>query len=657
MVVGLMAYSMTKSIVQDKVSDASYQTIEQASENLNTVLKGYEDITMQFLTDKDLHTMVNKLRTSTDDYGKFEAQSSITDKIQNYIVGNSSITGVYLLPTQTNLPVITSGSATVTNSEALMKGDWLKGVQDAGGKAIWLDPSVEGLALFDKPNLGVARLLRDTATNTASYVVLLIVDVDSVKEHFGNINLGKDSSLAIISNNNKFVVPQEDNQLIGTDFTVSLPTEGSKAETGAMEKTDGSGGSVLAVYQTLSTVDWKLAGTIPVKELVKDANKIRLMTWAAVIVAVIFALLIGFFVIWSIARPLTQISRKMGEGSKGDLTVRSQLRKRHDEIGLLSESFDQMMEQISTLARSATQSAAEVLLTAGELSDASRRTAISAKEISVATEEIANGASSLAAEAEKGSDLTSHINDQMRLVIEANDQMVVSASDVEKASEQGTAYMASLIEKTGLTEEMTRAMVEKVDKLKDSTRSIVKILEVLNNLTKQTNILSLNAAIEAARAGAAGKGFMVVADEIRLLAEQSRQSIDVVGQITQTIQSEIDETVHVLSDAHPLFQEQIQSVKEANQIFHSVQGNMGHFVQKLDSVTSYIATLDKSQLILTEAMGNVSAVAQQSSATSEEVASLSSEQQAVSDSLVILSQKLDSVSNELKNSLSKFRFQ
>src|SRR5690606_24551279 len=133
----------------------------------------------------------------------------------------------------------------------------------------------------------------------------------------------------------------------------------------------------------------------------------------------------------------------------------------------------------------------------------------------VATEEIASGATSLAVEAERGSDLTERMGVRMAGVNEAGGQMAESAAEVERASEQGTQYMAVLIEKTGMTEQMTRNMVDKVDRLKESTRSIRKILDVLNNVAKQTNILSLNATIEAARAGAAGKGFMVVADEIR----------------------------------------------------------------------------------------------------------------------------------------------
>src|SRR5690606_8652605 len=132
---------------------------------------------------------------------------------------------------------------------------------------------------------------------------------------------------------------------------------------------------------------------------------------------------------------------------------------------------------------------------------------------------------------------------------------------------------------------------------------------------------------------------MVVADEIRKLADQSRQSIDVVAQITAKISGEIEETVLVLSDAYPIFQERIGSVKEANSIFVTVQEQMGHFASKLEDVTNSVEELNQSQSVLAVAMTNVSAVAEEASATSEEVASLSSEQLAISEGLVQLSEK------------------
>jgi len=197
--------------------------------------------------------------------------------------------------------------------------------------------------------------------------------------------------------------------------------------------------------------------------------------------------------------------------------------------------------------------------------------------------------------------------------------------------------------------------VERVGRLQESTGSIRKVLDLLSNITKQTNILSLNASIEAARAGAAGKGFMVVADEIRKLAEQSRESIGVVGEITEQIQQEVENTVRALNELYPLFQEQISSVKNTEMIFNNVKAEMNQFINRLDEATQYIQELDQAQQVLSEAMASVSAVSEESSATSEEVASLSVQQMHVSEGLVKLAEQLESLSQSLQESLKRFK--
>lgn len=653
--VGLMAYAKSKQIVESKVSDASLQTVNQVANNLDVIYKTYEDLSLQILIDKDFHEIVRSMLAGGDDYSKFEASRKLNEKMQNYVMGNNTISGLLLLPVDPKLSVVTAGSASGSSVEKLMQSEWFKQTVEKAGKTHWIPPQPEGLTgTPGTPSIGLSRVLKDSMSNEASYVLLMDIQLDSLSSRYADVVLGQDSEMAIIDESGNYITAPEE-ELIGKPAKVRLPAEGDSAAHGALKTMTTDGTDVLAVYTTFETMNWKLLGTVPVKELVRDAKAIQTLTWITVLVAALIAIAIGALVIMTIAQPLVKLRNLMNEGAGGNLTVRSDMKKRQDEIGELSESFNRMMSQIKALAVQTTRSAEDVLLTATDLTEASRKTALSAKEIAVATEEIAGGATSLAVEAERGNDLTGSIDVQMKKVIEANREMVRSASEVEKASEQGTAYMGVLIQKTGMTEEMTRSMVEKVDALKESTGSIVKILDVLNNLTKQTNILSLNATIEAARAGAAGKGFMVVADEIRKLADQSRQSIDVVGQITEKIRGEIDETVKVLSDAYPLFQEQIGSVKEANQIFLTVQGQMGQFAEKLELVTGAISHLDESQAVLSEAMTNVSAVAEQSSATSEEVASLSSEQLSISDGLVGLSEKLDAVSRELKDSLSQFK--
>lgn len=242
----------------------------------------------------------------------------------------------------------------------------------------------------------------------------------------------------------------------------------------------------------------------------------------------------------------------------------------------------------------------------------------------------------------------------MQSVIAANSEMDQAARGVGEASGQGAVQLEELLDQTGRTGEMTSALVDRVNNLKETVYSVIKVLDVMKNITQQTNILSLNATIEAARAGEAGRGFMVVAGEVRQLADQSKQSIALVAGITDKIVAEMDETVAVLSEVAPLFKQQMVSVKSTSEIFVSVKGQMEDFIMSLESVTGAIDSLNHSQGVLSDAMGNVSAVAQQSSATSEEVASLSSEQQNVSDHLVALSNKLQGASTQLESKLSLF---
>ncbi|MFF2887076.1 methyl-accepting chemotaxis protein [Paenibacillus sp. NPDC057967] len=652
--VGLIAYSQAKNLVEKNVSEASYQTVNQVTNNLDIVFQTYADLTLQMLIDKELQTELKVLSTTNDSYDILQSSRTISDRMSTYIMGNTTITGAAIISTDEEEGVITAGNNNGYRGDTLTKADWFTQTIEQDGRLVWVEPSSTGIIASKSPNsIALARVIK--AANRP-YVLVMEVNLDAIVKRYQDVQLGEGSTLAIVNGAGQYVT-NNDLALLGQPHIVTLPTEGEEAKSDRKKMTTVEGNSVLAAYQTSEITGWRFVATIPVEKLVEQASVIRNLTWLMVGLATLIAIAIGVLVIRTIATPLVKLRNLMVEGARGNLTVRSSIKKRQDEIGQLADSFNDMMTQITSLALQTTHSAAEVLQTASELTDASKKTAIAAKEIAVATDEIANGATSLAVEAERGSDLTNHMNTQMKEVISANEQMSQSASEVDQASQQGTSYMGQLIQKTGLTEEMTRSMVEKVDALKDSTGSIVKILDVLNNLTKQTNILSLNATIEAARAGAAGKGFMVVADEIRKLADQSKQSIDIVGQITAKIQGEIEETVKVLSEAYPIFQEQITSVKEANQIFLTVQAQMGHFVEKLELATTSIGQLDESQSVLSEAMTNVSAVAEESSATSEEVASLSTEQLSISDGLVRLSEKLDSVSRGLKDSLSQFKVQ
>ncbi|MHA0855638.1 methyl-accepting chemotaxis protein [Paenibacillus sp. CMAA1364] len=647
LLVGIMSYIKAKNTIENTAANANKQTIIQTSDKVDIILGQYEEVAMQLFYDMELQTLMDSITNpETSDYDKFSAKQKVISKLSNQANANSAIKGLFVVPPDSEMAPFSSGTVS-TDLTTVRSLPWYGQLKDKS-KGTWIPTEVGKDGAM---NFKMARSLRSLSVKTEPFVIVIEFNPEELQNQLKGVDLGVGSKLELNTSDGSIVVSSGDD-LPGdrTDYAFLLD---QKDVSGDLNAKDDHGTNVLAVYNKLKTADWVLVAATPTSELVKDARGILNFTIISAISVAIIAILIGLLLVRMIARPLVNLRNLLIEGSKGNLQVRS-THTSNDEIGELSVSFNMMMEQITNLVKQTNNTAQDVLDTAGELSDASNKTAISAREIAVATEEIANGASSLATEAERGNELTEHIAMQMQTVIGANNEMGKAAREVENSSELGANQLNELLGKTHQTEEMIGSLMKKVDGLKETTMSVNKVLEVLQNITKQTNILSLNATIEAARAGTAGRGFMVVADEIRQLADQSRKSIEMVGQITGSIMGEMNETVDALAEAYPLFQHQMTAVKETNDIFGSVQAQMGDFIQRLDSVTVSIEGLSQTQSILSDAMSNVSAVAEESSATSEEVASLSNEQQSIGNQLVQLSSKLENVSTELKVTLSKF---
>ncbi|QWU17705.1 methyl-accepting chemotaxis protein [Paenibacillus sophorae] len=657
---GLMSYTKARNTIKDNVSEANRQTIIQNAEKLDIILNQYETLALQVFFDPQIQEQLANLENASSNYEQFVAIDDIGKKLSNQTTSDSNIVSFSLIPDNEKLQIISSGNRDLVKND-IRDGDWYKQAvantdsyqpwfakESASQQFYWFPMNV---GVKDSTNVAVVRRIKDM-NGQAGYVILIELKKDLFEDAFQSVKLGDGSHVQLVSPEGTVIassVKEEDGKASQYAFI-----KDSKANNKSIEASDAGSHGLLAVFSPLTKADWKLAGIIPTNELVKDAKPILITTYLAAGAAALLALLLGVWMVRMIARPLARLKDLMGVGAKGDLTVRTPYTS-SDEIGQLSASFNLMMERITELVSQTTETAHDVLETAGELGEASRKTADSARDIATATEEIAGGAGSLAIEAEKGNDLTAVLSRQMEHVVLANKEMDKAARIVGESSSRGAEQLEELMKQTGRTGEMTKALVEKVDNLKETAMSVLKVLDVMKNITQQTNILSLNATIEAARAGEAGRGFMVVADEIRGLADQTRESIALVAGITDKIMNEMNETVNVLSEVTPLFAEQMSSVKSTGDIFVSVRGQMDSFVSSLQSVTESIGSLKDAQIELSEAMGNVSAVAEESSATSEEVASLSSEQQNVSDQLVTLSTNLESVSGNLKDKLALFK--
>lgn len=646
---GYTSYSVAKQTIENNALKSNEHTIVQTADKLDVVLLRFEDNLQQMFYNREIQDAMRQLNLGSSNSTDLEVLNNrALTELNTWLSNRKDVQAVYLVPVKKTLPVITAGEADAAFLKGIKASPWFAQLQKEP-KSLWI---TEPQTLKASGVLHLAKSVQSDANN-GGYIVVCDIKSSVFGDQLSKVNLGEDSYVQLMTAKDEVIASSVAE---GTDSYLSLGGtlfKGLSNKSGSLPTSDENGESILAVYGTLANSGWKVLGVVPSGNLVKDAGRILQTTYIAVAIAAVVAVLVGLWMMRMVSRPLSGLKDLMFEGAKGNLGVRTKVTSR-DEIGQLSASFNTMMERITELVNHTNETAQEILATADELTSASRKTAIAASEIAASTEEIAGGAGSLALEADRGTELTGRILEQMDTVISANREMDAAAHSVGESSQQGVNQMEELLNKTSLTGEMTHALVTKVNELKETAFSVIQVLQVMENIAQQTNVLSLNATIEAARAGESGRGFMVVAGEIRGLAEQSKHSIAVVAGITDKIMLDMNETVTALSHVAPLFEEQMSSVKSTSDIFMTVKGQMDQFITRLDSVTTSINSLSDSQSVLSDTMGNVSAVAEQSSAASQEVASLSGEQQNVSDHLVELSGSLKNASIKLKDSLSKF---
>ncbi|MFS0615060.1 methyl-accepting chemotaxis protein [Bacillus subtilis] len=642
-VVGISSYIISNQIIKSKVKDASEQTIIQAGDKLDFIFSNYKNRITELIMKKSFTNNLSSLHEmegETNDYQYFQLKKEVEDELTSAALVDNYL-NIHVFDLEKSEVI---SSASISDSTKIMESDWYKKALDSGNGPIWIGGNQLGIT--GDSSYSTVSFGQKLAIGNNPYLIILELDNDLLKESLEDVRFGENGLAKIVDQNNHIVFSFDDEEINKENaYPISTESNANVFESGKQ-----------LIFQVKpESTEWYLTGALSSSELTKDTRIIFFVTLITILVSIIVSLIIGRRIVNMVGVPLGKITGLMAVAQDGDLTVRSDLMNREDEIGLVAKSFNKMLENISEMMWKTRDSANKVLQAAIELSEISKIQSESAKEVAVASEEISSGAANLTHEAENGSGLAMKINVEVENVYSNNTEMENYAKEVLAGSNEGISKMNELVTQTKHGEQMTTALIRKTDTLKESTNQISEVMEILTNIAQQTNLLSLNAAIEAARAGEAGKGFAVVADEIRKLSAQSKESIDTVGSITLAIINEVNGTLQVLEEANPVFKEQVVKAQETDVILNKVGTHMNEFMSKIEHVSNSIRQLQESQDILSSTVQQVSATAEESSAISEEVSASTEEQLKVSDSLVTTSDELRRLSEELQDILNNFK--
>ncbi|WP_409295503.1 methyl-accepting chemotaxis protein [Peribacillus sp. SCS-26] len=392
------------------------------------------------------------------------------------------------------------------------------------------------------------------------------------------------------------------------------------------------------------------------QEAIKD--RIQLMvtfSLGAVIILIIGSIIAAFVYTERIVRPVRQLTRHAEEIAEGNLNLESIKVKTKDEISSMNHAFQKMTDNLRSLIKHVGESSGQVAAASEELMASADETMKGTEQITVAMQQVSAGAEQQTAKSNQsvmavkaGTEGAARIAENaasvFALTAAANEQTKRGSHFVEETLNQMN-HISGSVENAG----------EALEKLNKRSMQIGEILTLITGIADQTNLLALNAAIEAARAGEAGKGFSVVASEVRKLAEQTRDSISHISELTSEMQKDAKTSVDAIHSVKEKVLAGLEIANDTEEAFASILSSVDDVTSRISGITEASARIKEDVSHVADDVAEMSEVAASTSYHAVEVASASEEQLASMEEVNAAAASLARLAEELQDTISAFR--
>lgn len=678
---------------QQKTRDDLKKKYDALQEKINSLTPGttaYYKTYYDYATIKDEFEEADEILTDASD-GKTNVYNSFNQSISNKVAANQFIGNIYIV----------KGGYNTFSSQSKLRGQEDKTKEDIEakrdihskgeeiysafldtdlGKKVSMDatsyywvgsgsmPELDKLLLVE-PSSYILRVAHDVSSTTDA---VMIVDIkkDAILDILTNFNLGEGSYVGIITPDNQEMVVE------GKDITKEEEGKSKKQNNVVKEsiyknqdfykdalkseKDSGkdyvryAGKTYLFTYEKIGRSGIMLCSMVPQSVIVAQANSIRVLTIVMVVISCIIAMIVGTLISKGFSKSINLSIKELAKVSKGDLTVEFRTNRR-DEFALLYGSCNDMLANIRGLIMEVESVYDALSVSLNKVNTSSTTFSETTKDIQTSVHEIETG---VGEQTESATDCLNEMDSLFTKINVVNDntnEIGSIAASTQVAINSGLTSMDNLNAKTKSTTDITDSVIQTIKELSVHSKNIGQIVNSINDIAEETNLLSLNASIEAARAGAAGKGFSVVATQIRKLADQCLASAGKISNIVTEITEATKEAVNTAQTAEEIVDEQVEAVAATAHSFQALKQHIEKLSEYLESIQSSSKDMETSGSSTLNSMENISAILEETLASVTSVANVTDKQSEALTSLDDASSQLMIRAERLGDAISKFK--
>lgn len=654
-ITGVVVTATTKRVLKSNIELTSSQTVTET-------LKGFQTYLRTMSQPVDLVTRKNEVK-HLEDRGVFEDNVAT---IQDALIASlkvvdspvrcyySTAKGYYMEGHLETVDGKVKGIKTFEENVDNTGKQWYLDCQNsqkrAGVFATFTGP-------YADPQTGeqIITIAQEIRIDEQNYgVVALDVSFSALEEYVENISLLSTGYVLVADKDGKIVIDNAKDTITGGDVSgFSFWKEAASGEnTSFVETIDGHKWYISVLTDEIT--GWKLLGIVSEDENNTSIAAINSGIGGAAVFSGILGIVIAVLVAVSMSREVKKVQIAMQKVAEGDLT-QNIAAKRRDELGQLQNSFNDMTVQISGLIKDVDDRSKSIVNVAENISTITEETKNNTNMVMEAIHNIALGATDQAGSTQQAVDEVENLAHSLNDTKNHVDNINGMSNETGKLSEQGKQMVNLLIDKSSQTMDKSKTTMQVMDEVMTSVDKINYISDAIADITSQTNLLSLNASIEAARAGDAGRGFAVVADEIRQLADQSRQSTDEIKAIISEVVNKATQAEQAMKENNDLIKEQQDAISDTQKLFEKISASIEDLINGLAEVAELNSRMEENKEAVVGEMSSIASVSEESAAASEEVNASVDQVNNTMEDIVKYTNELNGIAGELKNAIEHFK--